>query len=390
VRVLYVNHTPLVSGAERSLLETMRGVRSRGAEVLLACPAGELRQRAAAAGIETHVVELPGIGFGSGMRELPGAALLTLRAALALRALARRRGVDVVHAASPRAGLATILCRGGGAQRIVDVRDALPRNGKGRLVRWLLRFSANAIVFNSFFTRRRFGRSWPARSAVCYPPVELEALLQLPLPSEDDASLPAVLGVIGQITPWKGQDDAIRILALIRNGIRRARLRIVGSVVFSGRGVTYDNEHFFTALRTLARELGVADAVELPGPTDDLLTAFEGIHVLLVPSWEEPFGRVVAEAMAAGVPVVATSRGGPAELIESGRSGFLAEPKRPEAWVEPVSRLLDDRALRAKLASRARSDVVSTLASPGGIERLLQLYGPDKRAPANAPLAVPR
>src|SRR4029079_1777854 len=111
-----------------------------------------------------------------------------------------------------------------------------------------------------------------------------------------------------------------------------ARLRIIGSVVFSGAGVTFDNESYARHLADLARDLGVADAVDFAGATENLVSAYSSFDVLLVPSWEEPFGRVAAEGMAAGVPVVATSRGGPAELIEDGVTGFLATPRAPEMW----------------------------------------------------------
>ena len=53
-----------------------------------------------------------------------------------------------------------------------------------------------------------------------------------------------------------------------------------------------------------------------------------------MPSWYEPFGRVVVEGMAAGVPVVATRVGGPREIIENGKSGFLRRPREPAVWAE--------------------------------------------------------
>ena len=171
-----------------------------------------------------------------------------------------------------------------------------------------------------------------------------------------------MLGVVGQITPWKGQDDAIRILARLREQSSHTRgFASSAAVVFSGPGVTFDNEAFRRRLVELARDLGVADAVELAGATDDLESVFASIDVLLVPSWEEPFGRVVAEAMAAGVPVVATSRGGPAELITDGVTGYLAEPQRPDLWVEPSRRLLTDANLRRRISEEARRRVVSVV-----------------------------
>lgn len=371
MRILYVNHTSLVSGAERSLLELI-GLARVDADVILACPPGELMDRARAAGIATAELDLSGLGFAS---SLPAAVLRIARASRQVRALARRHDVDVVHAASPRAGLLAAACILSRPRLVVDVRDVLPAGARAAAVRWALRLTADLIVFNSQFTCGRFGPTAPAEAAVLYPPVDVERLLDLPLPSAETRSASPVLGVLGQITPWKGQDDAIRILASVRRRIPTTRLRIVGSVVFTGSSVTFGNDAFSRRLPDLADELGVADAVEVAGETDDLDTALGSFDVLLAPSWQEPFGRVVAEGMAAGVPVVATSAGGPSELIEDGVNGFLAPPRDPDAWVEPVSRLLESVELSRQIAETARERVSALRREAEPAERLQRLYG---------------
>jgi glycosyltransferase involved in cell wall biosynthesis len=222
--------------------------------------------------------------------------------------------------------------------------------------------SAHRLVFNSQFTRRRFGSTSPASASVSYPIVDLGRFQELPLPSCKPTDSP-VLGVVGQITPWKGQDDAVRILALVRQHLPRARLRIIGSAVFIGPGVSLDNEGFARRLTALAEELGVLDSVEFTGEAEDTPAAYGALDVLLVPSWEEPFGRVVAEGMASGVPVVATSLGGPAELIEHGVSGFLAPPRGPAAWVEPVLAVLQDPTVAREIAIAARKRITTVVAA---------------------------
>ena len=373
MRVLYLDHTAQVSGAERSLLELIDGTMEHAA-VLLACPEGELARRARAQGIATLPIAPSRGSFGSSYRELLPALARLVRTGLRVRAQARRHGVDVIHACSPRAGLIAALSGPGGPRRVVDVRDTLPGGPRGSVVRRLLRLTADALVFNSSFTCSRFGATGPAQAAVAYPPVDLERLLQLPLSARGEPRRPPTLGVVGQISPWKGQDDAIRILAGVRERVPGARLRIVGAVVFSGPEVTFDNDAFHRRLVELADELGVGDAVELCGATDDLESAFGAIDVLLVPSWEEPFGRVVAEAMAAGVPVVATCRGGPAELIEGGVSGYLAQPRDPVAWTDTCVRLLTDAPLRARIGNGGRRRITSVLDRRESIEQALRLY----------------
>ncbi len=374
MRVLYVNHTSRVSGGERSLLELLELART-DADVFLACPTGDLMRRAKTLGVTTVELSPPQLGFSSGPRQFVPALLGLARAGLQVRVLSRRHDIDVVHAASTRAGLLTSFCLFSHARRVVDVRDLLPNGIKAGGVRWVLRLSAHVLVFNSKFTQHRFGPTRPAKAEVVYPPVNIEPFLELPLPSQKPQFASRVLGVVGQITPWKGQDDAIRILAVLRAQFPNVHLRIVGSVVFTGRTVSFDNEAFRGRLSVLATELGVADAVEFAEENEDIRSVLASLDVLLVPSWEEPFGRIVAEGMAAGVPVIATNIGGPAEIVEDGISGFLLPPRSPNTWTTTVTRLLSDSGLSAEIAAQARRRI-KRLDSVATYRRYLpRLYG---------------
>jgi hypothetical protein len=86
---------------------------------------------------------------------------------------------------------------------------------------------------------------------------------------------------------------------------------------------------------------------------------FSMIDILAVPSWEEPFGIVVLEAMASGVPVIATNRGGPAEIIRSALHGFLVPPRDPAALAKAILSLADDDERRQLISKTAREFVES-------------------------------
>ena len=93
-----------------------------------------------------------------------------------------------------------------------------------------------------------------------------------------------------------------------------ARLLIVGEVKFAAANTRLDNRGYLAELHGLARELSLKDAVEFLGEREDAPEIMARADAILVPSIEEPFGRTVAEPMAVGTPVVATTVGGPAEL----------------------------------------------------------------------------
>jgi glycosyltransferase involved in cell wall biosynthesis len=166
-----------------------------------------------------------------------------------------------------------------------------------------------------------------------------------------------VLTVLGQLTPWKGQDLAIRVLAELRDRLPSALLLLVGEAKFVSETTRYDNRAFARGLRELSNELQLAGRVRFLGERLDPERVLAATDVLLVPSIEEPFGRTIIEAMAMGVPVAATCAGGPSEILRDGIDGRLVDGRDPAGWASVVQELLGwprDRrgAARAQAATR--------------------------------------
>jgi glycosyltransferase involved in cell wall biosynthesis len=88
-----------------------------------------------------------------------------------------------------------------------------------------------------------------------------------------------------------------------------------------------------------------------------LFDFFAMVDILIVPSWEEPFGIVLLEAMASGVPVIATNRGGPLEIIPSALHGILVPPRNPRALADAIRSLADDDDHRTLMTKHARDHV---------------------------------
>jgi glycosyltransferase involved in cell wall biosynthesis len=95
---------------------------------------------------------------------------------------------------------------------------------------------------------------------------------------------------------------------------------------------------------------------------------------MLLPSWTEPLGRSMVEAMVLGTPVLATNRGGPAELIVDGHSGFLARPRDPQTWARLIIELLHSPTRRASAAEHARAAIFDRLDVGRYVAEMTSLY----------------
>jgi FkbM family methyltransferase len=353
VRVLYLSHTASVSGGERSLLDLLR-VLPRDSGSVVAGPPGDLADSVRELGWPYH--EIPGTDASLKLHPVftPRAVGRLLRAARATRRLARRTNAEVVHANSIRAGIVGVLASApGGPPVVVHVRDRLPPTLVSRLALRLIEARAAEVVANSRYTAAGMRR----RCEVVHSPVDLERFRPRN-GGESNGRAGPVLGIVGQLTPWKGQDDAIRVVARVREQHPGARLLIVGSAKFVSRETRYDNESYVTRLQRLVDAEDLAGSVRFLGEREDVEELLHELDLLLVPSWEEPFGRVVVEALASGVPVAATNTGGPAEILTHGEDGLLLPPRRPELWAEEVGRLLSRPEARAAMVRRGQARAV--------------------------------
>ena len=141
-----------------------------------------------------------------------------------------------------------------------------------------------------------------------------------------------VIGMVGWIWPWKGQDVFLRAAAEVVDRWPSATIVIVGST---------GDETFRRELDVLVELLGLAGRVVFAGDRRDVYDWFDAMDVVVHASWGEAFGLVLVEAMALGKPVVATATGGPAEIIEDGVSGLLVAPGDHQGMAAAIARALD-------------------------------------------------
>jgi len=370
VNVLYVNHTSVISGAEHSLLSLLRGLPPEVAP-LLASPEGPLANEVRRLGIPTTTI----IGTAGSLRlhplHTPQALAELSFSALQVRRAGRRHRAAVLHANSIRAGIVVGLSRPSPAASVVHIRDCLPASALSSATLRLIAATATTVIANSQYTASSVRALAPrARLEVLYNPVALDRWDPARI---DRGAARAALGaagarqvllaVVGQLSPWKGQDTAIEALRLLCAEGVDAHLLLIGSAKFIARATRFDNRSYLAHLHSLVADAGLQERVSWLGERDDVPELVRALDVLLLPSWEEPFGRALIEAMALGVPVVATNVGGPAEIIEDGREGYLVAPREPRVWAQAIRRILDtpDRGLEMGRAGRHRVEQLFTI-----------------------------
>jgi len=276
----------------------------------------------------------------------------------ALAAYVRSRGIRIIHSLDrPRDATAcAILGALTGARTIVHLHTGCG-GWMRRTVHWSLR-RADAIVGVSAFVARTatdFG----------YPPGKVHAVLNAIDPGQWDFKLdravarrelgiaPAAKVVLSasRLFHWKGQAELVRALALARREHPDAQLWIAGE---DDRAGSPDRPSYAGELRELSQRLGLSAAVKMLGWRGDLPRLLAACDVFGMPSFEEPFGLVFAEAMAMKRPVLGLDNGGTPEVVEHGQTGLLSPPGDIDRLAENLRTLLSSPELRARFGERGR------------------------------------
>jgi glycosyltransferase involved in cell wall biosynthesis len=355
-RVVVLDHCALLSGGELALVRLLQALGDSVEPHVVLSEEGPLVRRLNLTGVSSEVLPLAqSVRETSrhrvGARVPPGReAVLTAAYVVRLAWRLRQLRPDLVHANSLKAllygGLAARLA---GIPVVWHVRDRIADDylpaAAVRLIGTLARFLPSAVIANSHETLERLhaasdGATRDLPNAVVYDPVDLPAQVR---PAHEG---PLRVGMVGRISPWKGQDVFLRAFARAFDR-GDARADVIGAPLFGENA--YDQ-----SLRKLARQLGIDARVEFLGFQEDVAAQLAQLDVLVHASRvPEPLGQVVQEGMRAGLPVVAADAGGPAEVIADGETGFLYPPGDVRALAGTLTTLAADPRLRARVGAAA-------------------------------------
>ncbi len=365
-------------GAQRVVLALLRGLRGRGWDLtLVAGPQtgaeGSLWNEADGLGITT--VQVPSL-----VREL--APLRDYRALRELRRIIKAYRPDVVHAHTSKAGfLGCLAARREGVPAVVlaphghilrhnaQIPGVPARGLKRRLLAAACK--RNVRYAHVVVTPNDAERSDGIRHGLW----SAEEVLTVPNGVDTDRFRPGgrtearralglsperpVVGVVARLTREKGVDLAVETVRMLR-GV---------TLVIVGDGPERES------LETQVDSLYVADRTIFTGNWENIEEILPAFDVCLAPSRTEGHGMVAAEALACGVPVVASRVGGLQSLIVHEQTGLLVEPEDVPAYAQSIARLISDRPLAAALGRAGRARMESCFSYEAMVTETLELYG---------------
>ncbi|MDD2679411.1 MAG: lipopolysaccharide heptosyltransferase II [Candidatus Omnitrophica bacterium] len=176
------------------------------------------------------------------------------------------------------------------------------------------------------------------------------------------------VGIIGRITPLKGHLYFIKAMAKAARAIPNLKIWIVGDAPSS-------RQAYKEQVEVLVRRLGLSHCTEFLGTQRNIPEILTNLDlVVLATTTHEAFGRVIVEAQACGVPVVATEVGGVVDIIENGRTGLMVPPSDPQSMAEAIIRIFKDPALAAEFAERAYEKVKEEYNVELMVKNTLEVY----------------
>lgn len=369
MKILFYSHTGQVSGAENILLLALKRLNKQRFKPLAICPAGDLAGKIFELGIPVAVVQQLEARFTWRIDRLFKYAFSLVGTIRQLRAEIIKTKPDAIHGNSIRAGLTATLASFGMKLPVFwHIQDELKPHPFSSIIRLLVAASprirliaVSAATADSFrgFVLQKFGKHIPVR--IIHNAIEFEKFIF------DPANRPKireqleigekefVLGIVGQITPRKGQLELIRTFAEVRKQMSSATLLIVGAPMFN------KDHDYLAELKQTVCDLRLENCVKFLGLRKDVAAVMQSLDVLVVNSKSEALVVVAIEAMACGTPVIATSVGGTKEMIEHQTNGWLIPFGDERRLSEALIAFNQKSEMRAAFAEKGKEIVAARL-----------------------------
>ena len=336
MRIVNIMLAEVRGGVETMALRYHQALRQAGFDVLsLGHPKGIFAEAVAAGGLAAEDF----VAIEALINHDP-------RAALRLRAVNARFRPDIVLAHGNRPTGIALLPFVGTAKKTVQIVHNFRHKPQVDRLRAVI--SVSASVHDDL---RAAHPTLPVFDVLNFAPLDVR-----PLKPEPEG--PVVIGTLGRLHENKGIDVMLRAFARLHGKGLKARLKIAG-----------DGPEM-PVLWALAADLGLGEAVEFTGWVSPAVDYLATLDLFVLPSRIEPFGLVVAESMAAGVPVIASRIDGPREILKGGELGRLVAPDDAMALADAIALTIEDWPMTLEKAAAAQAYALDHFSLEAGTRRL--------------------
>jgi len=287
-----------------------------------------------------------------------------LKCARSLAAIIRKEGIEIVHARSRvPAWIALLACRRERIPFLTTCHGVYNTHLTSRVMGWgkLVITISHAV---SLHMKERF-KVPHQRLRLIHRGVNLDEFTMKPI-SAAPRKESFTVGIVGRITPIKGHPVLLKAMARVTRLFPQARLVIVGQS---------PRPRYMEELAMLARRLGIQEQVEFLGTRYDVAELLKKVDLLVAPAvGEEAFGRVIIEAGACGVPVIASRIGGIVDILEHGKDGLLVPAGDVVALAEAIAEIIRDPEASGRMAIALRAKVEGTFSDKQMFESTVAVY----------------
>lgn len=333
-RILAIsNHGIMLGGGEHSFLDLLSHLPDVWKPLVLVPHEGELKARLGAKGIETQIIPLPSIR--------PWFIHNVLACLRSYFVTCKKYCPALIYANGSRAafygGLVGKLL---GLPVIWHCRIA----DKDPCLDFLLIRMSDCIIANSHATARRFGARWKNKIAVVHNGVDIEWLTDLSVKKPDLISEKwKVIICVARVSRWKRHD-------IVLKAFEKVAMQEPGAHLFFIGGKDIEEPDWWDYLQVSTQKSRYSDRIHWVGKVSDVRPWYKAAHLLVLGSKNEPFGRVLVEAMACSVPIVATRSGGVPEIVRHGQDGLLVSPGNEGEMAAAIAKIFKDESLRVRFA----------------------------------------
>jgi lipopolysaccharide heptosyltransferase II len=328
-----------VGGAETTTIDLSLELTKRGHKVIVVSAGGRLVKTLEEAGVSHYLLPVDKKSPWSIWRTVPR-----------LVKIVRKENIEIVHARSRAPGwIAYFACRKTGVAFVTTCHGYYRQHFFSRVMGW-----ARRVIVASESIKQHMIKDFNVDEKIIRIIPRGVDLAKFPLRTVNTAERAKgeyKIGIIGRLSPIKGHYYFFQAIAKLRRSFPYLRAQVVGEPRKGKRD-------YLEKLKMFTRQLGIDRFVDFLGTRADVASILSGLDVLvLATTTQEAFGRVIIEAMAVGVPVVATRVGGVVDIIQDGVNGLLVEPKDSQAIARAISTIIKNDSLQQKLVIEGRKSV---------------------------------